>query len=162
MESFVRDVKELKNKKDASEIGIVTNLDPFSFSINGVEYSSEDFTMYLPAVDRIRHFEKIDVETYVKTDDPNPHLSRMTNIGKGKGETYIDVGDLELEPDLFERRFLIGDLIDVTDRGDSFIVHGRLVKIGDTEEVYKPTHRDIEDNVKEDIKERRNRPPLEW
>ena len=42
---------------------------------------------------------------------------------------------------MFERRFLVGDLIDVTDRGDSFIVHGRLVKIGEEEELYTPTHR---------------------
>lgn len=35
-------MKEIENKKDSSEIGIVTGLDPhFKFSINGQEYSSE-------------------------------------------------------------------------------------------------------------------------
>lgn len=115
----------------------------------------------MPAVDRIRQFEKIDVETYVKTKDNNPQ-GVTTNIGKGKGETYIDIGDLELEPDMYERRFLEGDLIDVTDRGDSFVVHGRLVKIGEENEIHTPTHRDRGNGVKEDKKDRRNRPPKEW
>lgn len=53
----------------------------------------------------------------------------------------MDVGDLEFVPDQYERRFLVGDLIDVTDRGDSFIVHGRLVKIGEEKELFAPTHR---------------------
>lgn len=133
MENIVRSVKELEGKKDATEIGIVTKLKPFAFTINGQEYSSEHFTIYLPAVDRIKQFEKIDVET----QDPNPEGSPRIN----KGEAFVDVGDLELEPDMFERRFLVGDLIDVTDRGDSFIVHGRLVKIGEEKELYTPTHR---------------------
>ena len=162
MERIARNMKEIENKKDSSEIGIVTSLDPhFKFSINGQEYSSEYFTIYLPAVDRIRNFEKIDVETYVKTKDNNPQ-GVTTNIGKGKGETYIDIGDLELEPDMYERRFLEGDLIDVTDRGDSFVVHGRLVKIGEENEIHTPTHRDRGNGVKEDKKDRRNRPPKEW
>lgn len=133
MEKLVRDVKDLKGKKDASEIGIVTKLKPFAFTINGVEYSSENFTIYLPAVDRIKQCEEIKVET----QDPNPHLAHAVN----KGKAFVDIGDLELEPDLYERRFLVGDLIDVTDRGDSFIVHGRLIKIGEETEKYPPTHR---------------------
>lgn len=150
MENLVRDVKMLKGRKDSSEIGIVTKLDPFAFTINGQEYSSENFTMYLPAVDRIRHFEKIEVQTV----DPNPHEIRLIN----KGEAYVDIGDLELEPDLYEQRFLVGDLIDVTDRGDSFIIHGRLVKIGETKEKYSPTHRDVGGGVVEGKKEKINKP----
>lgn len=133
MEKLVRDVKDLKGRKDASEIGIVTSIKPFAFTINGVEYSSENFVIYLPAVDRIRQFEDIKVET----QDPNPSGIHMTNTGKA----FVDIGDLELEPDLYERRFLVGDLIDVTDRGDSFIVHGRLIKIGEETEKFTPTHR---------------------
>lgn len=133
MENLVRDIKDLKGRKDASEIGVVTALNPFAFSINGVEYSSKDFAMYLPAADRIKQFEDIKVET----KDPNPSGMPMTNIGKA----FVDIGDLELEPDLYERRFLVGDLIDVTDRGDSFVIHGRLIKIGEETEKYTPTHR---------------------
>lgn len=133
MEKLVKSVKNLESKKDATEIGIVTKIKPFAFTINGQEYSSEHFTIYLPAVDRIKQFEKIDVET----QDLNPKDSPRTN----KGEAFVDVGDLELEPDMFEKKFLVGDLIDVTDRGDSFIVHGRLVKIGEEKELFTPTHR---------------------
>lgn len=132
MEKLIRDIKDLGDKKDATEIGIVTSIKPFAFTINGVEYSSENFVIYLPAVDRIKQEEKINVET----QDPNP-MGHAVN----KGEAFVDIGDLELEPDLYERRFLVGDLIDVTDRGDSFIVHGRLVKIGEEKEKYTPTHR---------------------
>jgi hypothetical protein len=152
MEDISKTMKEFKNQKDSSEIGIVTGLDPyFTFTINGQEYSSEFFTVYLPAVDRIRHFERIDVETY----DPNPHETLRIN----HGEAYVDIGDLELEPDLYERRFLIGDLIDVTDRGDSFIVHGRLVKFGEEQELYTPTHRDRNDGVHENKQDPIHRPP---
>lgn len=133
MEKLVKSVKNLESKKDATEIGIVTKIKPFAFTINGQEYSSEHFTIYLPAVDRIKQFEKIDVET----QDLNPKDSPRTN----KGEAFVGVGDLELEPDMFEKKFLVGDLIDVTDRGDSFIVHGRLVKIGEEKELFTPTHR---------------------
>lgn len=133
MEKLTRDIKELKGKKDATEIGIVTSVKPFKFTINGQEYSSENFTVYLPAVDRIKQYEIIKVET----DDYNP-----PSYHRNPGEAYVNIGDLELEPDMYERRFLVGDLIDVTDRGDSFIVHGRLIKINDTEELYTPTHRD--------------------
>lgn len=132
MESLVRDIKDLKGKKDASEIGIVTKLKPFAFTINGVEYSSENFAIYLPAVDRIKQEEEIKVET----QDSNPQ-----GFAVNKGKAFVDIADLELEPDCYERRFLVGDLIDVTDRGDSFIVHGRLVKIGEEKEKFTPTHR---------------------
>jgi len=163
MESMAKDLKKIKGRKESAEVGIVTAIEPhFKFTINGSEYSSEFFTIYLPAVDRIRHFEKIDVETYVKTNDPNPHESFRVNNGAGKGEAYIDIGDLELEPDKYERRFLIGDLIDVTDRGDSFIVHGRLIKIGDEEELHEQTHRDVKKTVEKDKYEKINRPPLPW
>lgn len=130
---MMRDIKDLKGKKDATEIGIVTSIKPFVFSINDVEYSSKDFTIYLPAVDRIKQTEEIKVET----QDDNPHLTSATNQGKA----FVDIGDLELEPDQYEKRFLVGDLIDVTDRGDSFIVHGRLIKIGEEKEFHSPTHR---------------------
>ena len=50
MDALVRDVKDLKNQKDSSEIGIVTSIKPFAFTINGQEYSSENFVMYLPAI----------------------------------------------------------------------------------------------------------------
>lgn len=133
MESIVRDIKDIKGRKDASEIGIVTSIKPFAFTINGVEYSSENFVIYLPAVDRIKQWEEIRVET----QDPNPHLVHRVN----KGLAFVDIGDLELEPDQYERRFIVGDLIDVTDRGDSFIVHGRLVKIGEEKEIHPQVHR---------------------
>ena len=133
MDGMMRDIKDLKGKKDATEIGIVTSINPFAFSINDVEYSSKDFTIYLPAVDRIKQTEEIKVET----PDDNPHLTHTTNQGKA----FVDIGDLELEPDQYEKRFLVGDLIDVTDRGDSFIVHGRLIKIGEEKELHSPTHR---------------------
>lgn len=163
MESIARSMKEINNKKDSSEIGVVTGLEPhFKFTINGQEYSSEFFTVYLPAVDRIRQFEKIEVETLVKTNDPNPHEVSRVNTGQGKGEAYVDMGDLELEPDKYERRFLVGDLIDVTDRGDSFIVHGRLIKIGEDEEVNTNTHRDPKKTVEQDKYEKINRPPSAW
>lgn len=153
MERMAKDLKTLKGKKDSAEVGVVTALDPhFKFTINGKEYSSEFFTVYLPAVDRIRHFEKIEVETV----DPNPHESKQYN----KGEAYVDIGDLELEPDKYERRFLVGDLIDVTDRGDSFIVHGRLIKIGEEEEIHGQTHRDPKKTVKKDLYDKINRPPI--
>ena len=53
-------------------------------------------------------------------------------------------------------------LIDVTDRGDSFIVHGRLIKIGDEEELHEQTHRDVKKTVEKDKYEKINRPPLPW
>ena len=163
MDSITKDIKDLKNKKESTEIGIVTALDPhFKFKINGQEYSSEHFAVYLPAVDRIRQFERVDVETHVKTKDNNPERVSTTNIGQGKGEAYIDIGDLELEPDNYERRFLVGDLIDITDRGDSFIVHGRLVKVGEEEELNPQTHRDKKGAVRKDKYAKINRPPMSW
>ncbi|MDU5912627.1 MAG: hypothetical protein E6Z19_12025, partial [Staphylococcus epidermidis] len=63
MDRMMRDIKDLKGKKDATEIGIVTSIKPFAFSINDVEYSSKDFTIYLPAVDRIKQTDEIKVET---------------------------------------------------------------------------------------------------
>lgn len=153
MENISKDIKDLKKKKDSSEIGLVTSIDPyFEFTINGQKYSSEFFTIYLPAVDRIRHFEKIEVQTR----DNNPENTPMIDYG----EAYVDIGDLELEPDLYERRFLVGDLIDVTDRGDSFIVHGRLIKFGEEKELFTPTHRDRGNGVKESKEETINKPPL--
>ena len=113
-------------------------------------------------MDRIKQYEKIDVETHVKTTDSNPMNTPTTNAGKGKGEAYIEPGDLELEPDNYERRFLVGDLIDVTDRGDSFIVHGRLIKIGEEEEKNAHTHRDKNKTVEKNKYERINRPPMSW
>ena len=133
MEELIRDFKKKGGRKPPSEIGIVTRLKPFTFTIGGQEYSSEDWTIYLPAVDRIKQYEKIDVET----KDNNTADSPATN----KVKAIVDIGDLELEPDLYERKFLVGDLIDVTDRGDSFVVHGRLVKADDQLELYTPTHR---------------------
>lgn len=120
MDSLVRSVKDLKNKKDPSEIGIVTKLDPFTFEINGQEYSSENFTIYLPAMDRIKQHKNI---------------STTTN------RTDVKIGDLEMEPDNDYRMFLVGDLIDVTDRGNSFIVHGRLIKLGEEKTLYDPIGR---------------------
>lgn len=128
MDALVRDVKDLKNQKDSSEIGIVTSIKPFSFTINGQEYSSENFVMYLPAIDRIKQWEEI------LGDDLEPNVPYDQQI-------HVDIGDLELEPDQYERRFIIGDLIDVTDRGDSFIIHGRLIKIGEEKEIHPQVHR---------------------
>lgn len=163
MDRITRRLKDVESRKEATEIGIVTALDPyFKFKVNGQEYSSEHFAVYLPAVDRIRQFERIDVETHVKTKDSNPEGVSTTNIGQGKGEAYLDIGDLELEPDNYERRFLVGDLIDVTDRGDSFIVHGRLIKVGDEDELNGQTHRDTKKTVRIDSYDKINRPPMSW
>ena len=120
MDSLIKSVKDLKNKKDASEIGVVTNLDPFAFRINGQEYSSANFTIYLPAMDRIKKHKKISADTR---------------------NADVKIGDLEMEPDNDYRMFLVGDLIDVTDRGNSFIVHGRLVKMGEGKTLYEPIGR---------------------
>lgn len=133
MEELIRDFKKKGGRKPPTEIGVVTRLKPFAFTIGGQEYSSEDWTIYLPAVDRIKQYEKIDVET----KDNNPENTSTTN----KGKATVNIGSLELEPDLYERKFLVGDLIDVTDRGDSFVVHGRLIKADDATELYTPTHR---------------------
>lgn len=152
LDALAKDMKDIKNRKDSTEIGIVTALKPhFKFTINGKEYSSEFFTVYLPAVDRIKQYEKIEVETV----DPNPGIKRIND-----GEAYVDIGDLELEPDRYERRFLVGDLIDVTDRGDSFIVHGRLMKIGEDKELYGQTHRDPKGTVQVNRYDRINKPPV--
>lgn len=120
MEDMVKEFKKRGGRKPYSEIGIVTNLEPFSFTIGGQEYSSDNWTIYVPAVDRIIQYGKIDVTT----NDNNQADSPTTN----QGEAKIEIGDLELEPDLYQRKFLVGDIIDVTDRGDSFIVHSRLVR----------------------------------
>lgn len=116
---MLEDLMRLKKKNDVnrgtSEIGIVVRTKPhFVFTINGHEYSSEFYKVYVPAVDRIK---QEDVITAITPDHVN-------------GEAYVEYGDLELDPDLYERRFLPKDLIDVTDRGDTFIVHGRLVEWG--------------------------------
>lgn len=133
MEELIRDFKKKGGRKPPTEIGVVTRLKPFAFTIGGQEYSSEDWTIYLPAVDRIKQYKDIEVET----QDNNQADAPTTN----KGKATVEIGDLELEPDFYSRRFLIGDLIDVTDRGDSFVVHGRLVKADDATELYTPTHR---------------------
>lgn len=129
LDEVMRKMKQIENQKSASEIGIIKQVKPhLIFTINGQEYSSEFFTVYVPAVDRIKQFEEIlgdDLETDI------PYKQQIT----------VDIGDLELEPDNFERRFLVGDLVDITDRGDSFIIHNRLVKVGETNELYNPTHR---------------------
>lgn len=117
MNSLTRLYKgEDKKEKQSSEIGVLKSVSPhFVFTINGVEYSSENFTVYVPAIERIKQWEDI------LGDDLEPGTAY-------KQKVTVDIGDLELEPDLYEQRFLIGDLLDITDRGDSFIVHGRLVK----------------------------------
>ena len=110
LEELVQLKKAEGRRKPSSEIGKVIAVTPFLiFEINGQTYSSENFTMYVPAIDRIKQW---------RTISTNEHT-----------EAYVDVGDLELEPDTYSRLFLVGDLIDVTDRGDTFIVHGRLVKL---------------------------------
>lgn len=129
LDEVMLNLKREGQKKPASEIGKIISLTPhFVFSINGQKYSSEHFTVYVPAVDRIKQYEEIlgdDLETDI------PYSQQIT----------VDIGDLELTPDLYEMKFRVGDLIDVSDRGDTFIVHGRLVKWGETKELYKPTHR---------------------
>ena len=77
---------------------------------------------------RIKQWEEI------LGDDLEPNVPYDQQI-------HVDIGDLELEPDQYERRFIIGDLIDVTDRGDSFIIHGRLIKIGEEKEIHPQVHR---------------------
>lgn len=129
LDEIMLDHKKNKNRKPSSELGVVKSITPFFvFEINGQEYSSEFYTVYVPAVNRIKQYEEIlgdDLETNA------PY----------KQQIKVDIGDLELIPDLYEMKFKIGDLIDVTDRGETFIVHGRMVKFGDTKELYTPTHR---------------------
>ncbi|NLY09360.1 MAG: hypothetical protein GXZ11_05615 [Tissierellia bacterium] len=103
--------KKDEGLKAAVEIGKVLKLKPFTFTINGSEYNSNDFTVYLPAVDRIKQHSEI---TCVTPDTI-------------KGNATVDIGDLELDPDDYEKLFKVGDLIAVSDRGDSFIVHNRVV-----------------------------------
>lgn len=123
MEDLMRMKKKQSIGRGSSEIGIVKATSPnFVFTINGEEYSSEFFTVYVPAVDRIKQ------EDIITATTPD-HIT---------GEATVEIADLELEPDQYERRFVIGDLIDVTDRGDSFIVHGRLIKWGDTRVLNPP------------------------
>jgi len=120
MEEMVKEFKKRGGRKPPSEIGVVTNLNPFSFIIGGQEYSSNDWAIYLPAVDRVKQYNKIEVTT----NDSNTADTPTVN----KGEAVVPDGALELEPDLYARKFMVGDLIDVTDRGDSFVVHCRLVR----------------------------------
>lgn len=123
MEDLMRMKKKQSIGRGSSEIGIVQAISPhFIFTINGEEYSSEFFTIYVPAVDRIKQEDEIKAIT---PDEIN-------------GTATVEIGDLELEPDQYERRFSVGDLIDVTDRGDSFIVHGRVVKWGSGQVVNPP------------------------
>lgn len=117
--------KKIDQAKPGTEIGVVRSINPLVFTINGQEYSSEDWDVYVPAVDRIKQEEDIGVTT---PDTIN-------------GQVQVKVGDLELEPDVYERRFRIGDLLDITDRGNSFVIHGRLVKYGECPTpIYEPAH----------------------
>lgn len=129
LDEIMLDHKKNKNRKPSSELGVVKNITPFFvFEINGQEYSSEFYTVYVPAVNRIKQFEEI-IGDDKELD--TPYQQKIT----------VDIGDLELEPDLYEMKFRVGDLIDVTDRGETFVVHGRMVKFGETTELYTPTHR---------------------
>lgn len=126
LEDLMQMKKEHDRSKPSSEIGILKGINPLVFTINGQTYSSEDWDVYVPAVDRIIQEENILATTPDHTT----------------GQTVVDVGDLELEPDVYERRFRVGDLLDITDRGNSFIIHGRLVKYGECPaSIYDPTHR---------------------
>lgn len=129
LDEIMQEHKKNKNKKPSSELGVVKSITPFFvFEINGQEYSSEFYTVYVPAVNRIKQFEEI-IGDDKELD--TPYQQKIT----------VDIGDLELEPDLYEMKFRVGDLIDVTDRGETFVVHGRMVKFGETTELYTPTHR---------------------
>lgn len=108
LEKIVAGKKRQDQQKPAAEIGHVVALEPFAFTINGATYSADKFPVYVPAVDRIKQHD------HIATDEHT--------------QAFVDIGDLELEPDYYPRLFRVGDLIDVTDRGDSFIVHGRLVR----------------------------------
>lgn len=107
LDDLTKGRKIQKQQKPSSEVGILKSVSPFVFTINGIEYSSEHFTVYVPAIDRIKQFKP---------------------VAEG-GDMPVKIGDFELEPDVYKREFRPGDLIDVTDRGDTFIVHGRLVKL---------------------------------
>lgn len=109
LENLAKNLKKEDQKKPASEVGRVVSLSPFAIEINGAVYSSKNFAIYVPAIDRIKQYSEIPV------------------IGNARAE--VEIGDLELEPDSYARPFLVGDLVDVTDRGSSFVVHGRLVRL---------------------------------
>lgn len=109
-EEIILKQKKRDDKLPSVEVGKVTSIEPFKIQINGQEYSSENFTIYVPLVDRIMQHKIIDVVDHTKA--------------------IVEIGDLELEPGDYARLFKIGDLISVTDRGDSFIVHQRLIKVG--------------------------------
>lgn len=110
LDELVINRKRVGQLKPAAEVGVILELSPyFVFEVNGQRYSSEFFTVYLPAIDRIKQHDVI------STDDHT--------------EALVEIGDLEIDPWNYARAFKLGDLIDVTDRGQSFIVHGRLVKI---------------------------------
>lgn len=108
LDEFTRSRKKQEQQKPAAEIGRVVALVPFTISIVDAVYSADQFTIYVPAIDRIKQYAPIAT---------NDHT-----------EAYVDIGDLELEPDHYPRAFRVGDLVDVTDRGDSLIVHGRVVR----------------------------------
>lgn len=129
LEDIQRVIKESDRRKPATEIGKIKALVPYLVvEVNGVEYSSQSFTFYVPAVDRVKQYGPI---------------SSTTPGDFSNGSVTVDVSDLELEPDGYERRFLIGDLVSITDRGDSFIIHCRLVPWSrlKTREIYVPTNR---------------------
>lgn len=109
-EELILKQKEKDDKLPAVEVGKITSIEPFKIQINGQEYSSENFTIYVPRVDRIMQHQVIDVIDHARA--------------------IVEIGDLELEPGDYARLFKVGDLISVTDRGDSFIVHQRLIKVG--------------------------------
>lgn len=91
------------------EIGKVIDLDPFAIEISGQSYNSKDFTIYVPAVDRIIQHNMI-------------NIANQTNA-------IVELGDLEIEPGDYARLFRLGDIVSVSDRGDTFVIHNRLVKL---------------------------------
>lgn len=114
LDELMEEHKKNKRRKPSTEIGRVIQTTPFFvLEINGQAYSSQNFTIYVPAIDRIKQWKPIKAVT---PDEIN-------------GTATVNIGDLEIEPDTYQRLFLVGDLIDVTDRGDSLVVHGRLVKL---------------------------------
>ena len=91
MENLLKGQKYLMNDNPQLEIGEVVSLSPFAIEINGMKYSSTDFTIYVPCAD----------------------ICRLL--------------DIDFEPEDYMRIFKVGDMVSVTDRKDSLIVHNRLV-----------------------------------
>lgn len=91
------------------EIAQVTKLSPFAIEINNVEYTSDDFEMFVPKKYLIEQKDVISA----------PHEDQ---------KAYVDHYDLELEPCPQRRpmKFRVGDLVLISDMGNQIVVITQL------------------------------------